>query len=49
MPYRRFFMNELNDAKNHHIHMVELNTEFWHRHLKYRNHLRENDEDRDLY
>jgi len=49
MPYRRFFTKELNGKRTHHIHMVELNTEFWERHLKFRNHLRTHSEDREKY
>ena len=49
MPYRRFFTKEINRKRTHHIHMVELETEFWNRHLKFRNHLRLNNEDRDKY
>ncbi|MEN8125894.1 MAG: GrpB family protein [Bacteroidota bacterium] len=49
MPYRRFFIKESNGKRTHHIHLVELKTEFWDRHLRFRNHLRSNNEDRDKY
>tara|TARA_B100000809_G_C14758154_1_gene394746 strand:+ start:70 stop:570 length:501 start_codon:yes stop_codon:yes gene_type:complete len=49
MPYRKFFTKEFNGKRSHHIHMVELKTEFWNRHLKFRNHLRLDNEDRDKY
>ena len=49
MPYRRFFTKEINNKRTHHIHMVELETEFWNRHLKFRNHLRLNHNDRNKY
>lgn len=49
MPYRKFFTKEVNGNRTHHIHLVGLETEFWNRHLKFRNHLRLNTEDRDKY
>ncbi len=49
MPYRRFFTKTLNGKRTHHIHMVEIHTEFWDRHLRFRDHLRENQEARDRY
>lgn len=49
MPYRRFFTKESNGKRTHHIHMVGYKTEFWNRHLRFRNHLRINNEDRDKY
>ena len=49
MPYRRFFIKEINGKRTCHIHMVEQETEFWVRHLKFRNHLRNDNEDRDKY
>jgi GrpB-like predicted nucleotidyltransferase (UPF0157 family) len=49
MPYRRFFTKELNGEKTHHIHMVQLGTEFWNRHLLFRDHLRNDINDRNKY
>jgi GrpB-like predicted nucleotidyltransferase (UPF0157 family) len=49
MPYRRFLTKESSKKRTHHIHMVGLETEFWDRHLRFRNHLRVNNEDRDKY
>ena len=39
MPYRRFFIKEKEKVRTHHIHMVEINTEFWLRHLAFRDYL----------
>lgn len=49
MPYRRFFTKESGGKRTHHIHMVQLETEFWDRHLRFRDHLRSNIEDRNKY
>lgn len=40
MPYRRFFRKEKAGVRTHHIHMVATGTEFWHRHLFFRDYLR---------
>jgi len=42
MPYRRFFQKMQNGKYTHHIHMVEINHEFWERHLLFRDYLRKN-------
>jgi GrpB-like predicted nucleotidyltransferase (UPF0157 family) len=44
MPDRRFFRKIKNKITTHHIHMVEINNEFWQRHLAFRNYLRVNPE-----
>lgn len=44
MPFRRFFVKNLNGVRTHHIHMVEIDSEFWGRHLLFRNYLRQNPE-----
>lgn len=44
MPYRRYFKKRQQDATTHHVHMVEADSEFWKRHLRFRNYLRENPE-----
>src|SRR2546421_2382660 len=33
MPYRRFFVKENQGVRTHQIHLVEIGTEFWRRHL----------------
>jgi GrpB-like predicted nucleotidyltransferase (UPF0157 family) len=42
MPHRRFFIKDINGKRTHHIHMVEIGTEFWKRHLFFRDYLRNN-------
>jgi GrpB-like predicted nucleotidyltransferase (UPF0157 family) len=49
MPFRKFFIKESAGIRTHHIHLVELNTDFWKRHLAFRDYLRENDKVRDAY
>jgi GrpB-like predicted nucleotidyltransferase (UPF0157 family) len=49
MPYRRFFIKENSGIRTHHIHMVEAGTEFWLRHLAFRNYLRANENVRNEY
>ena len=44
MPERRFFKKIINNKATHHIHMVEIKSEFWQRHLLFRNYLRANPE-----
>lgn len=39
-PERRYFRKTTNGKRTHQIHMVEINTEFWKRHLAFRDHLR---------
>ena len=40
MPQRRFFRKGPPEARTHHIHMVEEKSEFWERHLLFRDYLR---------
>ncbi len=40
MPYRRFFTKDDKAIRTHHIHMVQLDAEFWKRHIAFRNYLR---------
>lgn len=40
MPERRFFRKGLRGAGTHHLHMVEQTSEFWERHLLFRDYLR---------
>lgn len=49
MPYRRYFTKSSEDKRTHQIHMVELNSSFWIRHLAFRNYLRENQEEKESY
>lgn len=42
MPRRRFFKKMVNHLATHHIHMVEIDSEFWVRHLLFRDFLRDN-------
>jgi GrpB-like predicted nucleotidyltransferase (UPF0157 family) len=49
MPFRRFFIKEQNDERTHHLHIVQFESEFWKRHLKFRDHLRKNVDDRNAY
>jgi len=44
MPYRRFFRKFQGEERTHHIHMVAIGSEFWNRHLAFRNYLRSHDE-----
>lgn len=49
MPFRKFFIKDDLGKRTHHIHLVEFNSDFWIRHLAFRNYLRENIEVRDEY
>lgn len=40
MPERRYFRKDLDGARAFHMHMVEVGSEFWVRHLRFRNYLR---------
>jgi GrpB-like predicted nucleotidyltransferase (UPF0157 family) len=50
MPERRYFVKYLKSGKSiHHIHTVEIYSEFWKRHLLFRDYLREHTAVRDEY
>ncbi|MGB1206218.1 MAG: GrpB family protein [Chitinophagales bacterium] len=49
MPYRRFFQAKELAAQKCNIHCVQINGEFWNRHIMFRNYLRQHDEKRDAY
>lgn len=40
MPYRRFFGKDILNVRTHHVHMVAISSEFWNRHLFFRDYLR---------
>src|SRR4051812_14790418 len=42
LPFRRFFVREQNDKETHHLHVVQFESEFWKRHLMFRDHLQKN-------
>jgi GrpB-like predicted nucleotidyltransferase (UPF0157 family) len=46
MPYRRYFQKNNSAAvRTHQIHLVEMNSDFWQRHLRFRDYLRAHRED----
>ncbi len=49
MPYRRYFVKKINENDIYHIHTVETNSEFWKRHLLFRDYLRQNPDVMDEY
>lgn len=49
MPYRRFFIKDQDGIRTHHIHMVQTGTEFWQRHLAFRDYLRQHPEEKLRY
>lgn len=49
MPFRRFFTKEESQKRLVNLHMVQIGTPFWNRHLRFRDHLRWNKEDRHKY
>ena len=44
LPERRYFSRGPEGARTHHLHMVETTTEFWRRHIAFRDWLRANPE-----
>lgn len=42
MPFRRYFAKNSNGIRTHQIHMVEVGSKFWGRHLLFRDYLRQN-------
>jgi GrpB-like predicted nucleotidyltransferase (UPF0157 family) len=49
MPERRYFIKTVNGKSTHHIHSVEITSEFWKRHLLFRDYLRANSNIRNEY
>ncbi len=49
MPLSKFFFKEENHKRTHHLHLVEMNSPFWKRHMAFRDYLRENETDRKAY
>lgn len=50
MPFRRFFQkNNSEGVRTHQIHLVEINNDFWKRHLLFRNFLRAHPNDAKRY
>jgi len=49
MPQRRFFQKNKDGLRTHHLHVVEAGSDFWVRHLKFRDHLRTSEQDRNRY
>ncbi len=49
MPERRYFVKYINGKSTEHIHTVEITSEFWKRHLLFRDFLRLHDNVRDKY
>ncbi|MFL5763142.1 MAG: GrpB family protein [Bacteroidia bacterium] len=49
IPERRYFTKEVNGKPTHHIHIVAMHSDFWNRHLFFRDQLRENPAIREQY
>jgi len=49
MPNRRFFKKLIDGTATHHIHMTEIDSEFWKRHLFFRDYLINNPETAEKY
>jgi GrpB-like predicted nucleotidyltransferase (UPF0157 family) len=49
MPYRRLLILEEENKRSVNLHMVAIDTEFWERHLRFRDYLRSHPEVRDAY
>ena len=49
IPERRYFYKASNEIHTHHLHMVIKDSEFWKRHLFFRDHLRNNRSSKEKY
>jgi len=49
IPERRYFHKGPPEARTHHVHMVELTSDFWERHLLFRDFLRAHPEEAQQY
>jgi GrpB-like predicted nucleotidyltransferase (UPF0157 family) len=49
LPERRYFRKGPEGARTHHLHMVELESHFWTRHILFRDFLRAHPEEASLY
>ena len=50
IPHRRYFRKSDQEGKRtHHLHLVEVDSQWWERHILFRDYLREYPEDRDAY
>lgn len=49
IPERRFFRKDINGKRTHHLHMVSFQSNFWHRHIFFRDRLRNDPATRQRY
>lgn len=49
MPERRYFTKKQGQTTTHHLHLVQMGSEFWQRHLLFRNFLRQHPETAQAY
>lgn len=49
MPFRRYLRKDVNGTRAFHMHIVESASDFWDKHLLFRDYLRAHDDERDAY
>lgn len=49
MPFRRYLRKDRDGVRSFHMHMVEQDSDFWEKHLLFRDYLRAHDDERDAY
>lgn len=49
MPFRRYFRKDVDGVRAFHLHVVEKGSDFWTKHLLFRNYLRVDETDREAY
>ncbi|MBL4755014.1 MAG: GrpB family protein [Flavobacteriales bacterium] len=49
MPDRMFFLKSSGGERSHHVNIVQLNEDFWDRHMFFRDHLRRHEKTRTAY